>query len=67
MCVGTLALDAGKKRPFSFPATVGGGSEVVNEQCGVTSAEGVSATGLPVITDIIGGGGEIYLPLVLKN
>jgi hypothetical protein len=46
---------------------VGGGSEVVNEQCGVTSAEGVSATGLPVITDIIGGGGEIYLPLVLKN
>jgi uncharacterized repeat protein (TIGR01451 family) len=60
-------LKAGDSRTFAFQVTVESGREVVNDQYGVTCAEGVSAAGAPVVTRIAGGGGNVYLPLVLRN
>ena len=61
-------LEPAESREFGFAVTVTekSGVEVVNERYGVTCAEGVTALGEPVITKI-GGGGRIYLPLVLKQ
>ena len=58
-------LDAGETRSFSFSVKVGGGQEIINEDYGVSSAEGVRAAGPPVITTIRGG--VIYLPITLKQ
>jgi uncharacterized repeat protein (TIGR01451 family) len=60
-------LKPGDSRTFTFQVTVGSGSQVVNDKYGVTCAEGVSAFGPPVVTRIAGGGGNVYLPLVLRN
>jgi uncharacterized repeat protein (TIGR01451 family) len=60
-------LKSGDSRTLTFQVTVGSGREVVNDKYGVTCAEGVSATGVPVTTRIAGGGGNVYLPLVLRN
>jgi uncharacterized repeat protein (TIGR01451 family) len=61
-------LEPAESREFGFAVTVtqGSGVEVVNERYGVTCDEGVTALGEPVITKI-GGGGRIYLPLVLQQ
>ncbi len=58
-------LEAGETRTFSFSVKVGGGREIINEDYGVSSAEGVSAVGPPVITTI--NGGSVYLPAILKQ
>ena len=60
-------LEAGESLELSFQVTVLGGKEVVNEAYGVICAEGVSATGLPVTTQVTGGGGDIYLPFIAKQ
>jgi len=65
-----LELDVGESKTFEFRVKVGSGTEVVNNQYGVTSAEGVSAVGSPVVTTITQdpkGSGDIYLPILLKN
>jgi len=60
------ALEPGESRTFAFQVTVGSGIRVINEQYAVSCAEGVVGKGTPVVTRI-GGGGGIYLPLVLRN
>ncbi len=60
-------LKAGASRSFEFSVVPGEGSSISNDRYGVRSAEGVSAVGAPVVTQIAGGGGQIYLPLVLRN
>jgi uncharacterized repeat protein (TIGR01451 family) len=60
-------LMAGDSRTVEFRVTVRGRRQVVNELYGVTCAEGVTAAGAPVTTRIAGGGGPVYLPLVLRN
>jgi uncharacterized repeat protein (TIGR01451 family) len=50
----TLILGPSETRNFSFRVTVGSGTEIVNEHYGVTSAEGISATGPAVTTTILG-------------
>ena len=61
----TPVLKPGEGRTFAFRVKVNGGQEVVNEQYAVTSAEGISATGARVVTQI--SGHKIYLPIVTKN
>lgn len=58
---------AGDDHTFGFQVTVESGSQVVNDQFAVTSAEGTIGIGAPVITSISRGGNDIYLPIVLKN
>jgi uncharacterized repeat protein (TIGR01451 family) len=60
----TPVLGPHETRNFSFRVTVGPGKEIVNEHYGVTSAEGISATGPPVTTAIRGS--LMYLPLAYK-
>ncbi len=61
-------LEPGGSCEFGFAVTVTQQSnwEVANERYGVSCEEGVVATGEPVVTKI-SGGGQIYLPLVLKQ
>ena len=56
-------LEPGESRSMTFRGIVEGGSDVVNDNYWVTSAEGVTAYGLPVTTTVQGG--NVYLPLVL--
>jgi uncharacterized repeat protein (TIGR01451 family) len=56
----------GASKTFVFQVTVDGGSEIINERYGVTCDEGVIAMGVPVVTTVSGGGGSVYLPLVLR-
>jgi uncharacterized repeat protein (TIGR01451 family) len=60
-------LKSGDSRTFTFQVTIGNGREIINDRYGVTCEQGISATGVPVITRVAGGGGKIYLPLVLRN
>jgi hypothetical protein len=60
-------LKAGGSHTVEFRVTVQGGDEIVNDQYAVTCAEGVTGVGAPVITSVSGGGGGVYLPLVLRN
>jgi len=64
------SLDAGDSRTFEFQVTVGSGREVRNElyvaRC-ANEGDCDPAWGEPVITPIIGGGHDLYLPLVLRN
>jgi len=65
-----LGLEPGESRTFEFQVTVQGGSEVINDQYAVTSDEGVVSVGEPVVTTIRVGdgvGGDVYLPIILKN
>jgi len=63
----TPRLQPGEGSYYSFLVEVGRGSTVINDRYGVISAEGVSATGDPVVTSIIGGLGTIYLPALYKT
>jgi len=62
-------LEPGESKTFEFAVTVDSGSQVVNDQYAVSSAEGVSAVGKPVTTTITIAGGDniIYLPIVMKQ
>ena len=62
----TPLLQPGEDSYYTFQVEVGNGSEVINDRYGVISAEGVSATGDPVVTVIIGGIQNIYLPILSK-
>jgi len=63
----TPLLQPGEDSYYTFQVEVGRGSEVINDRYGVISAEGVSATGDPVVTAIIGGLQNIYLPALYKS
>jgi uncharacterized repeat protein (TIGR01451 family) len=63
----TPLLQPGEDSYYTFQVEVGRGSEVINDRYGVISAEGVSATGDPVVTVIIGGIQNIYLPALHKS
>ncbi|MGB3715888.1 MAG: hypothetical protein WA996_15785 [Candidatus Promineifilaceae bacterium] len=56
----------GEKQDVAFTVKVGGGSVVVNDSYGVSSAEGISALGAPVVTQIFGGFRFVYLPVIEK-
>jgi uncharacterized repeat protein (TIGR01451 family) len=56
-----------ESRTFAFRVAVNGGDQVVNDRYAVLCAEGVSASGAPVITRIARKGGQTYLPLVLRD
>jgi uncharacterized repeat protein (TIGR01451 family) len=58
-------LEPGESKTVSFRVTADGGREITNEFYGVTCFEGVTAVGVPVITEVSGGGG-VYLPLVIR-
>jgi uncharacterized repeat protein (TIGR01451 family) len=58
-------LEPGQSRSMSFRGIVDGGPSVVNGNYWVTSAEGVTTYGRPVITLVQGG--NIYLPIVLRS
>ena len=61
-------LEPGESRTFQFQVTVNGGEEIVNDRYAVRCAEGVVAIGAPVVTQVSSrGGGDVYLPLVLRN
>lgn len=60
-------LGPGEKRSFRFQVTAGSGRELVNDDYRVSSAEGVWAVGLPVITIIDGGTRDVYLPVVIRQ
>jgi uncharacterized repeat protein (TIGR01451 family) len=62
----TLEPEESRTSGFAVTVTQESGVEVVNEKYGVTCDEGVTALGEPVVTKI-GGGGRIYLPLVLQQ
>ncbi|MFN2187343.1 MAG: hypothetical protein ACK2T3_01105, partial [Candidatus Promineifilaceae bacterium] len=62
----TPLLRPGESSRYSFLVEVGNGSSIVNDRYGVISAEGVSASGNPVVTPIIGGGYEILLPILTR-
>ena len=57
-------LKPGEDSAFAFRVKVKGGSQIVNEQYAVSSAEGVTAAGSPVVTSIAGG--ALYLPIIRK-
>jgi uncharacterized repeat protein (TIGR01451 family) len=56
-------LGPGERRTLSFEVTVQSGREVINADYNVISAEGVFASGTPVITPIRGAG-RLYLPII---
>lgn len=60
-------LDTGEAREFTFRVVVDGAAHIVNERYAVVCAEGVTAVGAPVATQVGDGSGFIYLPLVLRN
>ena len=63
----TPRLQPGEGSYYSFLVEVGRASTVINDRYGVISAEGVSATGDPVVTTIIGGLHNTYLPVLSKS
>ena len=58
-------LPAGEKLVFTFRVKVGGVESITNSAYGVTSAEGITAYGDPVVTRVVGGP-RIYLPVVRR-
>jgi uncharacterized repeat protein (TIGR01451 family) len=61
-----LLLQPGESAKVTFRVIVGRGREVINENYRVSCFEGVTADGPPVITIILDGGFNIYLPLLLR-
>jgi len=60
-------LEPGESRSMTFRGIVGSGSEVVNGNYWITSAEGVTTYGQPVITLItVVKGGNTYLPIIIR-
>ena len=62
-----LVLEPGESHTVGFRVTVGSGAEVINDQYVVRCAEGIVGIGAPVVTEVRGGSGRVYVPLVLKN
>jgi uncharacterized repeat protein (TIGR01451 family) len=60
-----LGLGAQDVRTLTYRVTVLSGRQVINECYRISSAEGVSAVGAPVITTVAGNP-NIYLPLVSR-
>jgi hypothetical protein len=58
-------LAPGETETLRFKVRVGSGGEYINEFYGVTCYEGVTAVGVPVVTQI-SGGRAVYLPLVIR-
>jgi uncharacterized repeat protein (TIGR01451 family) len=58
-------LQAQDDLEVSFRVTVNSGPNVVNAEYGVSSAEGATAVGVPLITPVAGGG-QLFLPLVRR-
>jgi uncharacterized repeat protein (TIGR01451 family) len=56
----------GENQVVAFTVNIGGGNVIVNDKYGVRSAEGISAQGAPVVTQIFGGFKIVYLPLIEK-
>ena len=57
-----------ESKTFTFRVTVDGGNEIVNDDYSVSSSEGVTAWGAPVVVTVMTGGpGEVYLPIILKK
>ena len=61
-----LKLAAEETQQFTFQVEVTGGDQITNEDYGVTCAEGVTAVGDPVVTDVRWEGTRIFLPLVSR-
>jgi len=59
-------LDPGESRTVTFLVAVGTGQTVINDRYGVRSAEGVFHLGQPVVTHIVGGRGNVYLPVITR-
>jgi uncharacterized repeat protein (TIGR01451 family) len=57
-------LSPGEVRTFSFAVEVHGGKQIVNEDYGVTCAEGVTAYGPPVYTEVRFF--WVYLPILFR-
>lgn len=62
-----LALAPGESRTFEFRVTVIEGNTIINDQYGVSCAEGATAAGRQTVTQVSGGGGGVYLPIILKG
>lgn len=60
-------LEPGQSKDLFFSVKVGDGQIVINEAYGVSSAEGVSSQGTPVVTRIVGGKRFVYLPTILRQ
>jgi uncharacterized repeat protein (TIGR01451 family) len=58
-------LPAGGVQQFSFKVEVDGLLSLVNANYGVSCAEGVDASGSPVVTTIIGN--NVFLPMISKK
>ncbi len=58
-------LKVGEVRELTFRVTVEGGTEVINASYMVSSAEGVSAVGEPVVT-MVKFGERVYLPVIIR-
>jgi len=58
-------LSPGEVHTLSFAVKVLGGEQIVNEAYGVTCAEGVTAFGEPVYTEVRVG--YVYLPLIVRR
>jgi hypothetical protein len=57
-----------ESKTFTFRVIVDGGNEIVNDDYSVSSSEGVTAWGSPVVVTVMTGGpGEVYLPIILKK
>lgn len=63
----TSFINPGESRTYAFEVTVGSGSQVVNEEYGVRSAEGATAHGDPLITPIAGGVPDIHMPIIMRQ
>lgn len=59
-------LDSGETQQLSFQVKVNAGPEIINDDYGVTSAEGVSDSGPAVKTRVAISGSRIYLPFISK-
>jgi uncharacterized repeat protein (TIGR01451 family) len=57
-------LQPGERRILTFRVIAESGGRVVNDDYGVSSAEGVYAVGKPVVISF--GSGRIYLPVILR-
>jgi uncharacterized repeat protein (TIGR01451 family) len=60
----TLFLPPGESRTYSFKVTVLGGKQVINDRYRVSCAEGVSARGEPVYTDV--DTNLLFMPAVFR-
>jgi uncharacterized repeat protein (TIGR01451 family) len=60
-------LGQNESKIFSFRVTVDGDSDIVNDEYFVSSVDGVTAWGSPVVTIVQSEPGGLYIPLILKQ